>query len=224
MHISSTPITHSGPPTILSISPSLFQFNCSGLEIRPVASYREENDCNALVHRMYAWRGYRLGPPSKHSSRDQLTLGAWQDGELAATLTVARDLGNNLLSEALYPTEITELRAKARSICEYSRLAIDPIFSSGKLLGSFFQMAYNLAHTHFRVSDAVVEINPRHRRFYEREMAFSLLGSLRVCPRVDAPALLMHRNMAQPCKARPKTSRNHLQLPDLPIARHPITP
>lgn len=198
--------------------------NQGGLVVRATASHREEHACNELVRRMYAWRGYLADSVNKRLSHDQLTLAAWQDGELAATLTLSRDNGSNLLAEALYPAEIAELRGRARLICEYSRLAIDPVSSSTPLMESFFRMAYDLARSHFRASDAVVEINPRHRRFYEREIGFAQFGPLRVCPRVDAPALLLHRDMEQAHKARLRASRAHRQLPDLPVVRHPITP
>ena len=195
-----------------------------GLLVRPTVSHREVHACDDLVRRMYAWRGYLTEPASPHLSCDQVTLAAWRDGELAATLTLARDNGSNLLAEALYPAEIADLRSKGRVICEYSRLAVDPVTSSAQLMEHFFRMAYDFAKSHFLAKVAIVEINPRHRRFYEREIGFTELGPLRVCPRVDAPALLLSRDMEQPHKARLRAARGHLQLPDLPIARHPITP
>ena len=191
--------------------------------IRPTANHREEHACQELVRRMYDWRGYLTEPVSTQLTRDHLTLAAWRDGELAATLTLARDNGSNLMAEALYPAEIASLRSKDRVICEYSRLAIDPVTSSTQLMEQFFRMAYDLAKSHFLAKDAIVEINPRHRRFYEREIGFTQLGPLRVCPRVDAPALLLYRDMEQSHKARLRVSSGHLQLPDLPIARHPIS-
>ncbi|MDD2741812.1 MAG: hypothetical protein PHV02_06040 [Rhodocyclaceae bacterium] len=195
-----------------------------GLLVRPTLSHREAHACHELVRRMYAWRGYLTEPASPHLSHDRLTLAAWRDGELAATLTLSRDSGSNLLAEALYPAEIADLRSKGRAICEYSHLAIDPVTSSTQLMEHFFRTAYDLAKSHFFAKEAIVEINPRHRRFYEREIGFTQLGPLRVCPRVDAPALLLHRDMEQPHKARLRVARGHLQLPDLPVVRHPIMP
>ena len=224
MHIpTSAPSHHSQTATVSVVQPKQPD-SYGGLLVRPVVSHREEHACHELVRRMYAWRGYLTELASPHLSRDRLTLAAWRDGELAATLTLARDNGSNLMAEALYPAEIAELRSKERIICEYSRLAIDPVTSSTQLMEQFFRMAYDLAKTHFLAKDAIVEINPRHRRFYEREIGFTELGPLRVCPRVDAPALLLYRDMEQPHKARLRASRAHLQLPDLPVARHPITP
>lgn len=224
MLISPSALSHSGQAATVSVTQLALPVNHGGLLVRPTASHREEHACNELVRRMYAWRGYLTEPASTHLSHDRITLAAWRDGELAATLTLSRDNGSNLLAEALYPTEIADLRSKERVICEYSRLAIDPVTSSTQLMEHFFRMAYDLAKSHFLAKDAIVEINPRHRRFYEREIGFTELGPLRVCPRVDAPALLLYRDMEQPHKARLRASRAHLQLPDLPVARHPITP
>jgi hypothetical protein len=224
MHISSGTLSHSGQAVTVTVAHPKQPDSHGGLLVRPTISHREAHACHELVRRMYAWRGYLTEPASPHLSRDQLTLAAWRDGELAATLTLSRDNGSNLLAGALYPAEIADLRSKGRVICEYSRLAIDPVTSSTQLMEHFFRTAYDLAKSHFLAKDAIVEINPRHRRFYEREIGFTELGPLRVCPRVDAPALLLHRDMEQPYKARLRAARGHLQLPDLPIARHPITP
>ena len=224
MHISISALSLANPAATISVAHPM-QADChGGLLVRPTLSHRETHPCHELVRRMYAWRGYLTEPASPHLSRDQLTLAAWRDGELAATLTLTRDNGSNLLAEALYPAEIADLRSKGRIICEYSRLAVDPVTSSTQLMEHFFRTAYELAKSHFSAKDAIVEINPRHRRFYEREIGFTALGPLRVCPRVDAPALLLYRDMEQPHKARLRASHGHLQLPDLPIARHPITP
>lgn len=224
MLISTSAILLPSHNATISIAQSKVAGSSGSLLVRPTANHREEQACHQLVRRMYAWRGYLSEPVCTHLTRDRLTLAAWRDGELAATLTLARDNGSNLMAEALYPAEIAELRNKERVICEYSRLALDPVTSSTQLMEQFFRMAYELAKSHFSAKDAIVEINPRHRRFYEREIGFTQFGPLRICPRVDAPALLLYRDMEQPHKGRLRVSRGHLQLPDLPVARHPIAP
>lgn len=166
------------------------------LVIRPIAEYDEQLATDSLVRRMYAWRGYLVKRQfSNVRNPDHVTLAAWQDGELAATLTLSRDKGSNLLCETLYPTEIATLRAKNQKLCEFTRLAIDPKFSSPALLDSFLRSAHNFSRSHFDATTAVVEINPRHRRYYERELGFAQVGERRVCPRVDAPAILLHRDL-----------------------------
>ncbi len=174
-------------------------FSSSGLVIRCVGNLHEQRETNRLVRRMYAWRGYR---PSNQAPEDlackRVTLAAWQDHELAATLTLNLDDQTGLLSETLYPEEISALRLNQGRLCEYSRLAIDPAFSSPALLESFFRSAYNFARSQLACSDAVVEVNPRHARYYERELGFTRLGPRKVCPRVDAPAMLLHRDLRHP--------------------------
>ena len=168
------------------------------LLIRPITEYEEQLATDSLIRRMYAWRGYLVKRQfSSVRNPDHATLAAWQDGELAATLTLSRDKGSDLLCEALYPTEIAELRAKNQNICEFSRLAIDPEFSSPALLDTFLRTAHSFARSHFKATAAVVEINPRHRRYYERQLGFAQIGERRVCPRVDAPAILLQRDLRQ---------------------------
>lgn len=194
-------------PAASSFSPAEL-FRSGNLVIRRLGGFQERLASDLLVRRMYAWRGYRANPhttPQPDSSR--VTLVAWQDNVLAATLTLSHDSGNGLLCEALYPDEISNLRAKNLKVCEYSRLAIDPDFSSPALMEAFFRTAYNFARSHFHASDALVEINPRHCRYYERELGFTLLGPLRVCPRVNAPALLLHRNLLHPFPTLPQKRR-----------------
>lgn len=173
-------------------------FKSTGLVIRRVTEHHDLLATDLLVRRMYAWRGY-LTKQQLASPRDpdHATLVAWQDGELAATLTLSRDSGSGLLCETLYPNEISELRAKQLKICEYSRFAVDPEFRSPKLLDTFFRTAYYFTRSQFGATDAVVEVNPRHSRYYERELGFAEIGPRRVCPRVDAPATLLHRNLRQ---------------------------
>jgi hypothetical protein len=37
-----------------------------------------------------------------------------------------------------------------------------------------------------------IEVNPRHVAFYKRMLNFSPAGECKICPRVDAPAVLLH--------------------------------
>ena len=75
--------------------------------------------------------------------------------------------------------EIAGLRRIGRTICEFSRLAVDPDYSSRQLLTLLFSSAHQYALTWFGATDAVIEVNPRHARFYEREFGFVQIGDLR---------------------------------------------
>lgn len=169
------------------------------LFIGPVLNQHQRLASGMLLRRMYAWRGYQTeGANERHDNPHRIALAAWQDEDIAATLSVGRDTHNNLLSESLYAQEIARLRRPGRVICEFSRLAVDPEYSSRQLLLDLFSTAHQYARALFGATDAVIEVNPRHARFYEREFGFNQVGELRICPRVDAPAVLMHRDLGTP--------------------------
>jgi hypothetical protein len=46
------------------------------------------------------------------------------------------------------------------------------------------------------VDDVFIEVNPRHVPFYRRMLDFTAIGDCKVCPRVEAPAILMHVKVA----------------------------
>jgi len=194
--LSAPPHYASGGTVRFLPNPPLLQLRSPGLVIRRVTSLDERLATDQLVRRMYSWRGY-LAEPAQHTLHDpnRVTIAAWLGDELAATLTLSRDDGNEMLCESLYKNEIAMLRKKNLQICEYSRLATDPEHSSPELLEKIFRTAYVISRSHFGASDAVVEVNPRHCRYYERQWGFTRIGPLRVCPRVDAPAVLLHRSL-----------------------------
>jgi hypothetical protein len=58
-----------------------------------------------------------------------------------------------------------------------------------------FSRAYELARTLFPTTDILIEVNPRHAGFYEKILGFAVVGAERICPRVNAPALLMRLDL-----------------------------
>jgi len=151
---------------------------------------------NTLVRRMYSWRGYDTTSISaRMNDPDRVTLAAWQFDEVVATLTLGRDSKQGLAADTLYSAEIDRLRRPDRVVCEVTKLAVDPDFSSKELLISLFRFAHQYARDYFAASDAVIEVNPRHARYYQRWLGFQQLGKLRHCPRVDAPAVLLHQTL-----------------------------
>lgn len=170
-------------------------------QIKPVVTHFQRLAASMLVRRMYSWRGYLTDNiPDRLDNPHRISLAAWQDDEVVATLALGRDSHHGLLAEALYAKEIAELRSRSRTICEISQFAIDPEYSSRSLMGSLFAEAHQHARHSFGATDAVIEVNPRHSRYYEREFGFRQIGDLRVCPRVDAPAVLMHREVSSVVK------------------------
>ena len=168
-----------------------------GYDIRPVRTQDQRGVANMLVRRMYAWRGYNTESIGhRPDDPNWVTLAAWQFDEIVATITLGVDSSAGLLADSLYGKELADLRRPNRLICEVSRLAVDPDFSSRELLASLFQAALKYAKEIFSASDAVIEINPRHACYYERRLGFRQIGSLRTCQRVAAPAVLLHQELS----------------------------
>lgn len=166
-----------------------------GFSIQLARTTYERLAASALVRRMYAWRGYRTEISQASDTREArgLTLVAWQGGEAVATLTLTIGSPSGLLCSALYPVEISHLRREGLRLCEVSRLAVDPDHGSHYLLTTLFRVAHAYGRETLGATDAVIEVNPRHAGYYQREFGFTQIGERRHCPRVAAPAVLLHR-------------------------------
>ena len=75
-----------------------------------------------------------------------------------ATLTVGRDSPPDFWRRPVL-RETDCLRRGERVICEVSRLAVDPDFSSGSAY-RIFRVAHRYAPVGFGATDAVIEVNP----------------------------------------------------------------
>ena len=166
------------------------------LIVAPAVTYAQLRACSRLVRRMYAWRGYRLVPNRlQPADPNHVTIGAWLDGELVATATASRDSAAGLLADGLYHDEMLKLRGQSRVICEVTRLAVDLDCHDPELLNSLFLAIYQYVRAVFGGTELVIEVNPRHAGYYRRTMGFQQIGGLRTCPRVNAPAVLLHRTL-----------------------------
>lgn len=166
------------------------------LIVAPAVTYAQLRACSRLVRRMYAWRGYRLVPNRlQPADPNHVTIGAWLDGELVATATASRDSAAGLLADGLYHDEMVRLRGQSRVICEVTRLAVDLDCHDPELLNSLFLAVYQYVRAVFGGTELVIEVNPRHAGYYRRTMGFQQIGGLRTCPRVNAPAVLLHRTL-----------------------------
>src|SRR4051812_13207880 len=170
---------------------------CEQFSVRRAATVFEYANTNSLVKEMYSRKGYTtdgvINLPRREST---ITLDAHDAEQVMGTLTVRLDTRESgLLADALYSNEINALRQTGRKLCEVSKLAVDPRFGSKELMASLFQLAYLYAYVIHRVHDAFIEVNPRHAGFYKRMLGFTEIGELRTCPRVNAPAVLLHLDL-----------------------------
>ena len=167
---------------------------CNEFSVRRAATALERIDTADLVKKMYSRKGYSTrGIAGLPPREDLITLDAHDWKKVLGTVSVRLDTyESGLLADALYADDIDAFRVKGRKVCEVCRLAIDPQFGSKALMASLFQLAYLYAHVVNRATDAFIEVNPRHAGFYQRMLGFAQIGELRTCPRVNAPAVLLH--------------------------------
>lgn len=143
-----------------------------------------------LVHRMYATRGYKTSTEAP-ATPNVVTLLALDQGETIGTISISLDTPRGLLADELFRDELDALRSQGRRLCEFTKLAMDHVVKSKRVLASLFHAAYIWAHLRLGFDDVVIEVNPRHVRYYARMLGFTVTGPQRLNRRVDAPAVLM---------------------------------
>lgn len=93
--------------------------------------------------------------------------------------------------EALFPDEVRGFRDAGLKICEFTKLAMDRGARSPRLLASMFHVAYIYAHRVKQLTHLLIEVNPRHVRYYETMLGFGVIAAARHNSRVNAPAVLL---------------------------------
>lgn len=156
-----------------------------------------------LVRRRYAWRGYKLADgelfktPQVSPEPVPFVLLAEDQGRLSGTLTVRLDSEGGMLAEDSYAAEIGRLRRSGRRIAELVKLAVEKGADWKATLDVLVQAAYFVTRTVYALTDVLIEVNPRHVRFYERVFGFVVAAAEGVCNRVGAPSVLMQLDLEQ---------------------------
>lgn len=151
----------------------------------------ERRAASRLIERMYATRGYRAAPLPSADTDFARTIIACDAGAVVGTLTVGFDSDRGLLVDELFADEVGQYRKAGLGICEFTKLAMDRRARSPRLLASLFHVAYLLGHCVRGCRHLLIEVNPRHVRYYAAMLGFKVVGEPRHNPRVDAPAVLM---------------------------------
>lgn len=163
--------------------------------IRSPDSTDGRSGASLLIERMYAWRGYR-GAGLDADDPHRITLTAADGAEVVGTLTIGVDAGHGLMADHMYKDELDRFRRDGARLCEVTKLAFDHTGQSRHALASVFHLAFIYAREMHCCTDAVIEVNPRHRRFYERMLGFHQVGELKINARVNAPSYLLHVSLA----------------------------
>ena len=165
-------------------------------QIRLANTEERRGMASILINKMYSWRGYDNGT-SLPDSPNRITILAYAGDNIPiGTMSVGLDSPEGLYADEMYHEELEALRRQGRKICEFNRLAIDPAVKSKRIIASLFHICYLYPRALFGHTDGVLEVNPRHVRFYEKMLGFIQIGPERTCPRVHAPAILMRTDFA----------------------------
>ncbi len=162
-----------------------------GLKIRAADTHGVRSSASILVSRRYASRGYQVTPLGAEDHANRITLVASDHAEVVGTLTVGFDSEEGLLVDDLFKAEADALRAEGQSLCEFTKLAMDGVLRSQRVLASLFHVAFIHAHRIRGCDTLLIEVNPRHVRYYEIKLGFRVAGPQRHNRRVHAPAVLM---------------------------------
>ena len=201
---SSTSVARRSPPSSPDEKPAFVPSSDCGellltrpdFQLRLANSRGLQSESCALVQRMYAWRGYKRAEHASIQLANEATLQTCRGEQVFGTLTVRYDSDAGLAADDLYRTELDAYRREGARVAELTRLAVDPELGSKEVLGALFHAAYIFCGPVGRVSDVFIEVNPRHVAFYQRMLDFRQAGEPRICPRVDAPAVLLHVDAA----------------------------
>lgn len=160
-------------------------------KIRAAESARERRSASSLVERMYATRGYQSAALPEEASAHEKTFLASDHDVALGTLTIGLDSTDGLLVDELFVDEADRCREAGLQICEFTKLAMDRRARSPRLLASLFHVAYIYAHRIKSLHNLLIEVNPRHVRYYESMLGFKVIGTARHNTRVNAPAVLL---------------------------------
>ena len=160
-----------------------------------VQSESDRTAVNRLVARMYQTRGYRTADAPIDVCERAATFMALDGQQVIGTMTARDGADGPLLAEELFAEEVAGFRATGMGVCEFTKLAMDRRARSPRLLASLFHVAYVQAYRIMGLRHLLIEVNPRHVRYYETMLGFTVVCAARHNSRVDAPAVLLVLDM-----------------------------
>jgi hypothetical protein len=160
-------------------------------KIKSADSFVRRRSANLLLKSRYAWRGYQsVSLPSDQTS-NRITLTATEDDAVIGTITVGLDGPEGLATEDVFADVLAKLRSEGKRLCEFTKLAVDPISGTKRVLAALFHVAYIVAHRIRSFDTLVMEVNPRHVRYYERMLGAHVGAEERLNKSVNAPSVLL---------------------------------
>ena len=123
-----------------------------------------------------------------------------EDGTILGTVSLVFDSERGLPCDEIYWKETGSLRERGCAMAEVTRLALrKDIEDSREILLRLFNLIYIYATRVRGYTDFVIEVHPRHVKYYERALGFRAEGEEQKCPRVGgAPAILARLDLDLP--------------------------
>ena len=151
----------------------------------------QRSNASMLINRRYVQRGYGTNHKVP-TAPNCVTFTASSENNVIGTLSLTVDSPAGLALDRTFKAELDEIRKQPGvTICELTKFAVDSSESSLKLLASLFHIIYIFGTCKFGGTDLFIEVNPRHRRFYEAMLGFKRVGSVKTNEAVGAPAQLL---------------------------------
>jgi hypothetical protein len=166
------------------------------IAIRLAENADDRGKASVIVNRQYGARGY--GNSHRLATQpSSVVFAASTASTVFGTITLTVDSDQGLASDRTFPDEVAALRCKPGSVLtELSKFAFDPSPDSRPFLASLFHIVYLYGTERFHGTDLLIEVNPRHVRFYELMLGFQRVGSLKDNASVGAASQLMHLKVA----------------------------
>lgn len=161
------------------------------LTIAPAVSTEQREAAAALIAQRYSWRGYQTRSLPPLDDHRLITLVASVGDCVVGTITVGLDGPSGLSCEKAFADQVDKLRSEGRRICEFTRLAVSAEVSGSQVPAALFLAGFVVADQLKGCDTLLLEVNPRHQRFYKRVFGAEQLGEPRHHHGVDAPAVLM---------------------------------
>jgi hypothetical protein len=143
-----------------------------------------------LVHERYSARDYCVSNQSS-DCRHETTVVVFDRQTISATATLRLDSPYGIGADAIFKDQVDLFRDEGAEVCEITRFAVCPRADSKLVLSAVYHFLYIVILSLRQPTHIFIEVNPRHRRFYEIVFGFECRSEVRMNPRVNAPAFLM---------------------------------
>lgn len=167
-----------------------YKEEAKNFRIRLADTEKGRNSASMLINKMYGWRGYGDNHQIKLSP-SQIMITASDKEKVIGTVTLGMDSENGLSADEIFKAEIDTVRERGGKICELTKLAFDPEIRSKFAMAALFHIVFIYARRLNGCTDVFIEVNPRHRKFYEKMLGFKRMSEVRTNSRVNAPAYLL---------------------------------